>query len=317
MAEEAQKSIQEQYQDIIEKYDICMDAPPTSEILPSHKFIIIRHGFSQHNFSEKETLYDKPLKGKSDPRYKQLHMDPKYTDNPLHPVGIQQCLNHQKYINEIDFEIVFISPLQRALQTCIYLFATHPNRQNIKFVLMPELYECLCSSGCFGPNTLTSLRESINKLADQYNIKLDFSLVEQLGRYWQVKVLEDQNLSKALLDQINSDSTNDESTYQKVVYEAMEKTSSFFLETWKMLFYRTRKVIQKMLECEKTASKDFNKKIGLVSHGFLIKCLTASKIEENGRIEEGIIMNNCQLLPYSFQEQQKEQSNLFKNKVNL
>lgn len=40
---------------------------------------------------------------------------------------------------------------------------------------MPELYECLCSSGCFGPDTLTSLRENMNKLAAKHNITLDFT----------------------------------------------------------------------------------------------------------------------------------------------
>lgn len=46
MAEEVQKSFEESFNDIITKHKISMEAPPCYEILPSHKFIIIRHGFS-------------------------------------------------------------------------------------------------------------------------------------------------------------------------------------------------------------------------------------------------------------------------------
>jgi len=38
-----------------------------------------------------------------------------------------QCLAAQKNINEIDIRVVFVSPLQRTLQTAIEMFKEHPN----------------------------------------------------------------------------------------------------------------------------------------------------------------------------------------------
>ena len=44
-------------------------------------------------------------------------------------------------------EIVYVSPMQRTLQTAYQVFKDHPNFENIKFVLVPDLKEhlkCTC-----------------------------------------------------------------------------------------------------------------------------------------------------------------------------
>jgi len=81
-------------------------------------------------------------------------------------------------LNDIEFHIVYVSPLRRAIQTTIYMFSTHPNRKNIRFVLLPELSECLCASGCFSPFTLSSVKKQMDKLAKKFEVHLDYSLVE-------------------------------------------------------------------------------------------------------------------------------------------
>jgi len=57
-----------------------------------------------------------------------------------------QCLAAQKNINEIDIRVVFVSPLQRTLQTAIEMFKEHPNLKNIKFIVLPLCREILRSA---------------------------------------------------------------------------------------------------------------------------------------------------------------------------
>lgn len=47
-------------------------------------------------------------------------------------------------------------------------------------------------------------------------------------------------------------------------------------------------------------SYDTNNKVGVVSHGYLMKCMTASKIEEDGSVQEGKVLQNVEMFPYSF-----------------
>lgn len=61
----------------------------------------------------------------------------------MHPYGILMCENNAKYLKDIEFEAVFVSPLGRALQTADLMFKNHPKRNEIKFIVMPELTEIL------------------------------------------------------------------------------------------------------------------------------------------------------------------------------
>jgi len=48
-----------------------------------------------------------------------------------------------KYINEIDFHTVFVSPMRRTCMTTMHMYKTHPNRENIKFIIVPIAKEGL------------------------------------------------------------------------------------------------------------------------------------------------------------------------------
>jgi broad specificity phosphatase PhoE len=49
-------------------------------------------------------------------------------------------------VNKVNFKTVFVSPMQRALQTCIHLFKNHPNKKAIKFIVLPISREVLETS---------------------------------------------------------------------------------------------------------------------------------------------------------------------------
>ena len=69
--------------------------------------------------------------------YKQMKIRKDLIDPPINDLGISQCENGMKHINEIDFHTVFVSPMYRTCMTTTHMFKTHPNKANIKFVIVP------------------------------------------------------------------------------------------------------------------------------------------------------------------------------------
>jgi hypothetical protein len=64
-------------------------------------------------------------------------------DPPINLLGISQCENSNEYINEIDFHTVFVSPMLRTCMTAMHMFKKHPNKKNIKFIVLPAAKEGL------------------------------------------------------------------------------------------------------------------------------------------------------------------------------
>ena len=69
--------------------------------------------------------------------------DPSLIDPELHPVGIMQAEAGQTAVIGIDWEVVFVSPMQRTMMTTIHMFKNHPNKANIRFVVLPIVRECM------------------------------------------------------------------------------------------------------------------------------------------------------------------------------
>jgi hypothetical protein len=46
---------------------------------------------------------------------KQIKEDLNLIDCHLHPIGVMQCENHQAAVNDIDWKIVYVSPMTRTL----------------------------------------------------------------------------------------------------------------------------------------------------------------------------------------------------------
>lgn len=94
-------------------------------------------------------------------------------------------------MNNINFKIVFVSPLQRTLQTTIHLFKNHPNKDNIKFIVVPILREVLETSNdiALDINEIISLYSVNSKICQ--GINFDFSLMFLYGKpeLWQVYTL--------------------------------------------------------------------------------------------------------------------------------
>ncbi|EAR89638.3 histidine phosphatase family (branch protein 1) (macronuclear) [Tetrahymena thermophila SB210] len=295
-----------------QQYQIPLEVPQldTEQDFSDKPIILIRHGFSMQNFQEKEITYKNPSWEYSKTEgLEEMFTSEKYIDSSLHEIGIFQCIQQQKSINKFKFYTVFISPLRRTIQTCIYLFATHPDRQNIKFVLLPQLAECLCSSGCFSAFTLSQTRKEMEALAQKYQISLDYSRVSELGESWQIKVLENDQIVKNILEKLERNGEcGYRQPYHKIILDEIKQTKNYLIESWEMLYKKSKRaqeIIKHFLESAKqqqiqNGQDDSEYKVGIVSHGYLMKCMTASRIEDNGSVQEGIVLQNVQILPYSF-----------------
>lgn len=65
-----------------------------------------------------------------------------YVDCPLSQVGIEQCQNARKKADELQPDVILVSPLERTLQTCECLFGG----RDIPVFVEPILTEAIRSS---------------------------------------------------------------------------------------------------------------------------------------------------------------------------
>jgi broad specificity phosphatase PhoE len=56
-----------------------------------------------------------------------VRRDPALVDPDLHPIGLMQCDINANKAHAINFTRVFVSPMNRAIQTAIGMFKGHPN----------------------------------------------------------------------------------------------------------------------------------------------------------------------------------------------
>ena len=102
-------------------------------------------------------------------------------DPGLHQIGIMQCEANAHRLDKINFKVVFVSPLQRTLQTCIHLFKKNPRKGEIRFVVLPIIREVLETSNdiALDVNTLMEMYAPDKDLCGGLNF--DFSLMMLYG----------------------------------------------------------------------------------------------------------------------------------------
>ena len=69
----------------------------------------------------------------------------------------------------MNFSIIFVSPMRRALETAYLILREHPNFQNMRFVVHPDLREKLG-----GADDVPS--QNIQGLFEEFNVKFNGNL---------------------------------------------------------------------------------------------------------------------------------------------
>lgn len=55
-------------------------------------------------------------------RWLESYANEDFIDSRLNDKGIEQCLVAAQHMNQIDFRVLYVSPLRRTLETCYYMF---------------------------------------------------------------------------------------------------------------------------------------------------------------------------------------------------
>ncbi|KAM3141878.1 hypothetical protein pb186bvf_005964 [Paramecium bursaria] len=235
-------------QDDINQEELRIDFNCDGQDLHSN-VILIRHALAWHNYIKR--VYN--IQGNI---YSYQLMDP-----PLHKYGLWQCESMKKIIHEIDFSIVYVSPLQRTVQSAQLLFKDHPNKDKIKFILQPLCSERLANH--FQMYKWGRLEEL--KKTNGNPIQFDLSLID--SEFWQFKLLGIEKYIQGLKP--DSDSQN-----QLMVDNFIKQGARFFAETKENTFKRSLQL--------KELIKQQKGRVGVISHSQFITAFITNKKVKNG-----------------------------------
>ena len=253
------------------------------------KIIYIRHG---------ETDYNKFLKSKG----KSIKYDINYIDSPINKKGEQQALDASKKLQNLNIEIIYVSPLYRCLQTAFFLFKNHPNKKNLKIVVHPLLTEVVS-----GVNNFTYQIQKTKKKFNQHSeIKVDWTLFDNefktpkdqdlfFLKYIDEKKEKIQQKVKSIYDNYGKPKIKEEiAGLGKIIVDAGMRR----IETLNHLFQRVLKFKSFLKEKYGNELDDNNRKIIIVSHSCFGQIFTSKLCYElkdiNDYPKDSCDMKNCE-----------------------
>lgn len=100
--------------------------------------------------------------------------DPTLRDPRLSETGHHQWREARALVNPLKIHTVFVSPMRRTLETAYLVYHTHPDFENIRFIVLPAIRESLNTSSDI-PSDIDQIIEEFRELIPQ----LDDSLLEE------------------------------------------------------------------------------------------------------------------------------------------
>lgn len=129
--------------------------------------------------------------GENSEKFTQLMNSHDNIDTVLHPIGEMQCHANKEAVHCLNVKYVLVSPLRRTIQTCILMFKNHPQKKDIKFILVPILREVLHTL-CDVPTDVHCIMEQFAQGKEAcHGIDFDFTLLKANGdpQLWTVNVM--------------------------------------------------------------------------------------------------------------------------------
>lgn len=116
-----------------------------------------------------------------------------------------QCNIHSSIVDQIKVKTVFVSPIQRALQTTIHLFKNHPNKAKIEFIVLPIIREILNSSNDVGMDVYDLMTKYAHGNEICHGISFNFNMILSLPQpqLWQMYTMARISKQKMILDELN------------------------------------------------------------------------------------------------------------------
>ena len=232
-----------------------------------------------------------------------------YIDSPLSSLGLSQAKSIQVYANKFDIEEIYVSPLTRALQTALYIFANHPQRDKLVIKIHPLITETVSGVHDFAYD-ITERKRLFNM--NSFPIKFDWTYFDEK---FPTKKEQDLNFL-SYIDYFNEEQKNE--TFSKI-YEAYEENNKEKLKqnvadlskyAVNLGLYRCEKLqsmLKRGLEFEKFLKdkhkqtiEDSTKKVIVVTHSSFGKICTSEKALSMGDIpdfpKDCYMMSNCEII---------------------
>lgn len=232
---------------------------------------LIRHAQSKFNVAEGKSPFDK------------IKFNPHLIDPEITETGIKQAQELSLRLQNKPYDIVFVSPLVRALQTATLIFKN--NRGNPKFIALPALSEWLSCSGELARNYHLTKRT--------FN-HVDFRAIDALQRpeLWYLSFLRDDQWILSILEE----------AARKNIVE-LEKLAGFALgklQTAPLFPETLENFSERVQEAKRTVSRIIqsegaHKSYALVTHDIFLQEFT-----KDGE-KPGIRFNNCQAEEFSLE----------------
>ncbi len=209
---------------------------------------LIRHGQSENNHISKLAKNGNLIQRF---RHRNFYKNKKYKDCHLTDQGIFESiqLGNNLYLNNIKFDHIFCSPLNRCIETCYYSIKNHENYK--KVIINEYLREVISSIGDYPNNLLDKKNDTKKKFSC-----INFSFFDSLQR----------NPDGSFVEEINEFKKGDKNLYVKEHLQVKENAYIF----WYYLITKLYEIYFKEKNTEVNQKKKKTIKIGIYSHcGFI------------------------------------------------
>ena len=257
------------------------------------KFLYVRHGKTEFNILQKELGTEN------------ITTEGKYTDGPLCDEGRAQARALQPLVNKMQIEHVFVSPLNRTLETCSLIFETHPDRKKFVCEISPIITEIVNTTYDI-PKYIEDNKKKFNMNS---NVQFDWSKFEELYKNEEernfyylnyVDTLEKDEIKEEFNNLVNANKVRKMSDAVSNLTVHAKNLGIPRLESYKHVFNRCVKFKEFLKEKYKDSLNDTNKKVVVVTHKAFIHYSSSKlaykmeKIEKNP--EDCCLVDNCEMV---------------------
>jgi len=206
-------------------------------------------------------------------------------------LGIGQCNELKWKLDTMKINTVFISPLNRTIETCYHSLKDHPNFSNIRFVILPLAAEIIDSS-CDIP---ISIDEKKKERFSSYDFNLDW---EYCRDYYFLEQIDNKEFEE---DKKNLNYFNYDSNFPLIVkhLEAINK-KGFALESLENLYRRAQELKNYLKGFLSSYELKNEEKVLVYTHSAFLKMLTTSigndKVKSDQFPDDSYNCQNCEAI---------------------
>jgi len=251
-------------------------------------------------------MYEKSLKGPviyirhAESIFNQVMHDPKnmylknsrqLVDCGITDLGISQCENLAKSIQECKVKTVFISPLNRTIETCYHTMKEHPDFESIKFIILPLASEIIDSS-CDIPMSLEEKKMKFSSYKN-YNIVWDF-----YRDFYHLDNIDEPNFQQILKEIDFSDYDQNYGLYEKGLDICLANNKS--AESVKHLYLRSVELKKYLKNFLVDYPLEDNERILIFTHSAISRVSTSTSAQYlevmDDFPEDCLFMKNCEFI---------------------